>query len=262
MPKSNQMSEAAFLNKKQIKQARQLGGGKKQGSVYYFNNGEPLGSAVRSVLRQLAFVLVVFVLVIAVFWGKSYVQSTLSNDSIFTLTMSSKYSKTVSEDKIDTFTAKKDYGAAAINAISSLVSPEETITVPKNDYIPAVKASLEAAWGEDRVDVRSHVGNYEMMTEIYDAIENGDAVFCLMSLSENQEDESANDVVYCPVIEANYSEDKVVIVTPYGDKRTLKASEFVAATRFTGKTKYSFSERLSFVFGLRAENTIFIVTKE
>ncbi len=262
MPKSSNMSETAYLNKKQIKQARSYGYGKKRGSAYYFNNGEPLGSAVRSVLGQLAFVLLVFVLIVAVFWGKSYVQSTLSNDSVFTLTMSSKYNQTVSTDKIETFTAQKSYAAAAINAISSLVPPENTVVAPKNDYVKSVKSSLEAAYGEDRVDSRSNVGNYEMMTEIYDAVANGDAVFCLMSLSSDADSKSANDIVYCPVTEANYSEDRVVIVTPYGDKRTLTASEFIEATRFTNKTKYSISERLSFVFGLRAVNTIFIVTKE
>ena len=262
MPKNNQMSETAYLSKKQIRQASSGSSNKKKGSIYYFNNGEPFGSAVRSVVSQLLFVLVVFLIVVVAFWGKVTIQDKLSDDSVFTLTMSSKYSKTVSTEEISKFKASEDYGAAAVNAISAIVTPENTLTTPRNDYVTSVKSSLESAYGEDRVDVSSHVGNYEMLTEIYDAIKDGDAVFCLMALPEDKDDTKANNLVYCPIIKVNYSKNKIVVLTPYGDKRSLTADEFIAATRFTNKAKYSLSERFQMTFGLIAKNTVFIVTKE
>ncbi|MDO4459871.1 MAG: hypothetical protein Q4C42_07315 [Clostridia bacterium] len=253
--------EAGFLNKRQLKIAKTVGSGKDQSRTIYFNNGEPIGTAFKKIVAQLLFVIIVLGVIIGIAWAKMYVTDIFSNDSIFTLTMSSKYADTAYVNDISTFVADGNSGAGAINAVATSMGNAGISSSVTTDYYHMMEKALSDSFGENNVVCRKNLSNFNMMTEIYDALSENKSVICQMTLDRDAYAENASDIVYVVVTSVNYSRNEILVQTPYGDTRTLTGDEFVSATRFENKKNYTLGEKLATIFGFKVKNTVFFIER-
>lgn len=233
-----------------------------------FNNSEPSGMAFRSIALQLLAIAVVAVLVFAFLAAKSYVVDKLTDDSIFTLTMSSKYGQTASVKGISDFTAGKSYGYSAIVAISDFAGTpitEAALSKTGKDntaLISGMTSALEKALPSCFIMARQNLTNYTLLTEIHDNLSEGNGVIVPMAISEDKYAVQAKNIVYCIVTSANYSTDKITVVTPFGRTDTMSAEDFISATRYSAYSAKSPTITAEFALGLKAKNTAFFIERK
>jgi hypothetical protein len=235
-----------------------------------FNNGEPAPVAFKNMALQLLFIVVVVVAVIAVLAAKNFIIDKTTDDSVFTLTMSSKYGETAAIDGINDYVADKSYGYAAASAISKIggSSVTEASLLAQNGnkdnsyYTAGMTKILEAAFPDADITSRENLSNYTLLTEIHDNLSAGNAVIVSMALSEDRYLPDDDAMTYAVISSANYSTDEISVVTPFGRTDTMSAEELIAATRYSDFAASSVRTKLEFILGLKSKNTVFFIQKK
>ena len=233
-----------------------------------FNNGEPLMAAVRKSAFQLLIIAAVFAAVMVFFIGKNYVTDYLTNDSVFSLTMNSRYKETLLIEGDLSYTADSSSGFAAAAKVSELIGDKKTeseLAEPYNQdptkFVSGMTDFLEKSFPEHYINAEVNISNYTLMTEIYENLKTGNGVIVAMGSSADEMAIVDDEIIYAVVIGVNFTDDTVTVLTPYGRTETIFTEDFLAKTRFEN-TEMTLLEKNSFIFGLRSKNCVYFIEKE
>lgn len=233
-----------------------------------FNNGEPIAVAVKKSLFQLLIILAVFAAIYVFFIGKSYVTDYLTDDSVFSLTMNSRYKETLLMEGDLNYTADSSSGFAAAAAVSRFFGEDKTEAELAADYdhdptkfISGMTEFLEKSFPEHYVKAEANISNYTLMTEIYENLKAGNGVIVAMGSSSDEFAIVDDEIIYAVVIGVNFTDDTVTILSPYGRTETIFTDDFLAKTRFDN-TDLSFLQKNSFLFGFRGKNCVYFIEKQ
>ena len=253
-------SSGAILSKKQLKQlekSQHNNSRKKKGIL--LNNGEPLGSAVRKIIVQLLFVIVVALLVCAGFTAKMFIYQFITDNDIIGLSKTDIYSSTVKMTGFQDYKGD-NHNKACLDATAAYlgVSPVSAAEITGNK---SMLSALQETFGEDNVVMKTNLTNFNLLTDIYDNIKQGNMVIVGMTMADTSiENNPANpDFLYVPVRAVNYSKGVVRFGVPFGESVKLSTEDFIKATRFDNR-KLDLSDYTSLVTGKYARNTIFIIS--
>ena len=233
-----------------------------------FNNGEPIAVALRKSAFQLLIILAVFAAVLVFFIGKGYVTDYLTDDSVFSLTMNSRYKDILLLEGDLSYEAEISSGFAAAAKVSELIgenkSEAELAEPYKQDptkFVSGMTDFLEKSFPGHYINAEANISNYTLMTEIYENLKTGNGVIVAMGSSEDEMAIVDEEIIYAVVIGVNFTDDTVTVLTPYGRTETIFTEDFLTKTRFEN-TEMTLLEKNSFIFGLRSKNCVYFIEKE
>ena len=232
------------------------------------NNDEPLDLAVKKIVVQLFIIVFVIVAIFALLIAKETVIDVLTDDSVFSISMTKKYSSPVTVDGLS-ITPSDSQGYSVVETISSwsgnTVSASQLSTSNKRD----VTATPEGLMSEIKkqlpnldVFLKSNISNYNYLTEIYDSLAKGLPVITPMTLYESAGDPDSTVYGYGIVTAMDFTKDVITVVNSLGRTDVFSAEDFIAATRFTDYKNMPLNLKLSFTLGINNSNTALFITKE
>ena len=250
---------AAILSKKQIKQAEKIHHDNTRKRGILLNNGEPLSAAVKKIFVQLLFVFFVALIVCAGFTAKMFVYQLITDNDIISLTMTDSYASTVKMTGFQDYTSA-DHNRACLEITASYlgVTPISSQEITSN---ATMLKALQETFGEENVEMKKNLSNFNYLTDIYDSINRGDMVIVCMTLADTSvEDNTDNpEFLYVPIRAVNYSKAVVRFGVPFGESVKISTDDFIEATRFDTRD-LDFSDYVSLVTGKYARNTMFVIS--
>ncbi len=234
-----------------------------------FNNGEPIAVAVRKSAVQLLIILAVLALIYVFFIGRALVTDYLTDDSVFSLTMNSRYKEALLLEGNWNYTAEESSGLAAAAAVARMMGESKTESDFAENYkhdptkfISGMTDFLEASFPEHYITAEANISNYTMMTEIYEHLKKGSGIIVSMGGSEDEYAIVDDEIIYAVVIGVNFTDDTVTVLTPYGRTETMFTEDFLIKTRFENADSLSFLQKNSFLLGYRAKNCIYFIEEQ
>lgn len=225
------------------------------------NNGEPLDLAIKKIISQLFVIAIVILSVFLIFLAIDVLRDKLTNNSVFSLSVSKKYSTPVSYGDI-VVKQGKNYSAYSVlealtEKLGDSISPQKLTDKDEKD-ITVTASGLDEFINQHSpntvTSLKKNISNYTYLIEIYENIMAGKATIVPMALPEFLGNEGIYTYGYGLVLSVDFLSDRITVANTMGRTDVYSTESFIAATRFTNY-KMPLDMKLSFILGIRQRNT-------